>query len=422
MLLSNNFLKKRIFSGALQFAIYTAAVVALLLFGLILYLHTFSFFGQQINSNNTNIKATDKGFSTVLKENQIVNDTLIIPSFEDSFQITKAISDYWGIFQKTKIVTSKNNKKFQKVALIGSHFEHQDRKTLYLKDLFKPLVVVGNTRIEGIASLAEQGIRPGNIAGNSYYGNQLIYGRIERSSDKLPELNNSFYENIDYLLKYKKPNKNNDYLEINLKNVNSFFDTTKWLYSNSILTIQDEFIGNIIIKSDTLIRITNTSKLKDIVLIAPTVIIEDNVSGTFQVIASNRIKVGKNVVLNYPSSLILKKDKIDNEKDNMLFIDENSIVKGIVCYVTPNLVSNFSTELFCSEKSTLLGEVYCDGNFELKGSVIGSVYTHQFISNTSGTLFINHLYNASLSSNKLPDYYSGLLFENQSKSIMKWLY
>lgn len=420
--MSNNFLKKRIFSGALQFAIYTAAVVALLLFGLILYLHTFSFFGQQINSNNTNIKATDKGFSTVLKENQIVNDTLIIPSFEDSFQITKAISDYWGIFQKTKIVTSKNNKKFQKVALIGSHFEHQDRKTLYLKDLFKPLVVVGNTRIEGIASLAEQGIRPGNIAGNSYYGNQLIYGRIERSSDKLPELNNSFYENIDYLLKYKKPNKNNDYLEINLKNVNSFFDTTKWLYSNSILTIQDEFIGNIIIKSDTLIRITNTSKLKDIVLIAPTVIIEDNVSGTFQVIASNRIKVGKNVVLNYPSSLILKKDKIDNEKDNMLFIDENSIVKGIVCYVTPNLVSNFSTELFCSEKSTLLGEVYCDGNFELKGSVIGSVYTHQFISNTSGTLFINHLYNASLSSNKLPDYYSGLLFENQSKSIMKWLY
>lgn len=421
--MSNNFLKKRIFSGALQFAIYTAAVVALLLFGLILYLHTFSFFGQQINSNNTNIKATDKGFSTVLKENQIVNDTLIIPSFEDSFQITKAISDYWGIFQKTKIVTSKNNKKFQKVALIGSHFEHQNRKTLYLKDLFKPLVVVGNTRIEGTASLAEQGIRPGNIAGNSYYGNQLIYGRIERSSDKLPELNNSFYENIDYLLKYKKPNKNNDYLEINLKNVNSFFDTTKWLYSNSILTIQDEFIGNIIIKSDTLIRITNTSKLKDIVLIAPTIIIEDNVTGTFQVIASNSIKVGKNVVLNYPSSLILKKDKIDNEKDNMLFIDENSTIKGIVCYFTQNkTVSNFSTELFCSEKSTILGEIYCEGNFELKGRVVGSVYTHQFISNTAGTLFINHLYNATLTSEKLPDYYSGLLFENQSKSIMKWLY
>ncbi|WP_445456104.1 hypothetical protein [Flavobacterium sp. HNIBRBA15423] len=421
--MSNNFLKKRIFSGALQFAIYTAAVVALLLFGLILYLHTFSFFGQQINSNNTNIKATDKGFSTVLKENQIVNDTLIIPSFEDSFQITKAISDYWGIFQKTKIVTSKNNKKFQKVALIGSHFEHQDRKTLYLKDLFKPLVVVGNTRIEGTASLAEQGIRPGNIAGNSYYGNQLIYGRIERSSDKLPELNNSFYENIDYLLKYKKPNKNNDYLEMNLKNVNSFFDTTKWLYSNSILTIKDEFIGNIIIKSDTLIRITNTSKLKDIVLIAPTIIIEDNVTGTFQVIASNSIKVGKNVVLNYPSSLILKKNKIDNEKDNMLFIDENSTIKGIVCYFTQNkIVSNFSTELFCSEKSTILGEVYCEGNFELKGRVVGSVYTHQFISNTAGTLFINHLYNSTLTSEKLPDYYSGLLFENQSKSIMKWLY
>jgi len=417
-----NFVKKRVFSGALQFAIYTAAIVALLLFGLILYLYTFSFFGQQIRMNNSNIKAVDFGFSTVLKENQITNDTLLIPNYEDSFQKTKSISDYWGMFQKTKILTSKNNKKFQKAALIGSHFDHHDRKVLYLKDLFKPLVVVGNTRIEGTACLAEQGIRPGNIAGNSYYGNHLIYGKVERSSDKLPKLNSSLTENIDDLLKYAKPNTDDSYLKTDLKNINSFFENTKWIYSGSILTIQDEFIGNIIIKSDTLIRVTKSAKLKDIILVAPHVIIEDNVTGTFQVMASKSVKVGKNVVLNYPSSLVLKKNKIDDKKENMLFIDENTIIKGTVCYFTQNIISNFSTELFCSEKSIILGEVYCEGNFELKGRVIGSVYTHQFISNTSGTLFINHLYNASLSTDKLTDYYSGILFENQPKSIMKWLY
>lgn len=418
----NSFLKKRVVSGALQFAIYTATVVALLLFGLLLYLHTFSFFGQQISVSNTNIKATTNGFAFVLKENLFNSDTLLIPNYEDAFQKTKAVSNYWGIFQETKILTSKNTKKFQKAAFIGSHFESQNRKALYLKDLFKPLVVVGTTKIEGTASIAELGIRPGNIAGNSYYGDRLIYGNMDRSTDRLPQLTTSFYDNIDYFLKGYKPSSNSDYLITNSKNVNSFFENTKWLYSTSILTIQDEFIGNIIIKSDTLIRVTKTSKLKDIVLIAPTIIIEDDVIGTFQAIASSRIKVGKNVVLNYPSSLVLKKDTIDNEKDNLLFIDENTTVKGIICYLTKNEVGNFETALLCSEKSTILGDVYCEGNFELKGSVIGSVYTHQFISNTAGTLFINHLYNASLSSANLPEYYSGLLFENQPKSIMKWLY
>lgn len=420
--MKNKRYNKRIFSGALQFAIYTAAIVALLLFGLILYLYTFLFFGQQLNVNNCNIKAINNGFATVLNENRVNGDTLSITNIEDSFQETKAISDYWGIFQITKIKTLNRTNRFEKIALIGSHFDSNTRSVLYLKDLFKPLAVVGDTKIEGTTLLSSQGVKPGNIQGNSYYGDQLIYGTIQRSSDQLPSLNTTFQKNINKLLTTAIPRKDDDFLIVDSNNRNSFFEDTKWYYSQDLISIQEEFTGNIIIKSDTLIRVTKQSKLKDVVLIAPNVIIEDNVKGIFQVVASKSIKVGKNVTLDYPSSLTLKKEHKDNNYENLLFIDEYAIVRGIICCFASNLSNNFAVDLFCNKNTVLLGEIYCEGNFELKGSVIGSVYTHQFISNTSGTLFVNHLYNAFLSSEMLPDYYSGLLFENQPKSVMKWLY
>ncbi|VXB36636.1 conserved hypothetical protein [Flavobacterium sp. 9AF] len=418
----NNFLKKKLSSGALQFAIYTAGIVALLLFGLILYLHTFSFFGQQINNSNTTIKATDYGFSFILNENEIQKDTFAIPLYENTTTEIKGMNETWGLFQKTKIISKSKQKSFQKIALLGSNISPTKRKALYLKDLFKPLVVVGNTKIEGNAILPEAGIRPGNIAGNSYYGNQLLYGSMDKSAEKLPDLNPLIHENIAYLLKKGKPNSNEAYLDYTTQNKNSFFENTKWMYSNSILTVKEKFIGNIIIKSDTLITITASSYLKDVIVIAPHVIIEDDVSGNFQVIASSRIHIGKNVTLDYPSALVLKKDKIEGVKENNITIEENSTVKGLVCYFTKALVSNFTTEIICNENTTILGEVYCEGNFELKGSVIGTVFAHQFISNTAGTIFINHLYNASINSEKLPNFYSGLLIDNEPKSIMKWLY
>jgi hypothetical protein len=83
---------------------------------------------------------------------------------------------------------------------------------------------------------------------------------------------------------------------------------------------------------------------------------------------------------------------------------------------------NFTTHLICSKDSKIIGEVYCQGNFELIGSVFGTVYTNQFVSNTAGTIFVNHLYNATITSEDFPDFYSGMLFENENKSILKWLY
>jgi cytoskeletal protein CcmA (bactofilin family) len=419
----SNFLNIRLKSGALQFAIYTGAIVALLLLGLILYLHSFKILQQNTEINTDNIKATNFGFYETLKENNVTADTLIISNFTDQNQIVKSSSSFWGIFQKTIITSINRTKKFQKCALIGCNFSTKDRLSLYLENTHKPLIVVGNTRIEGNVMIPDQGVQSGYIAGNSYLGNQLIYGNIKFSAQALPKLNKSLVEELEINLTKSNTINSNYVLNDNSKNVNSFLSEVKVIYDRNSFSITQEIAGNFIIRSDDTITIMATSVLKDVVVIAPKIVIEDGVVGNFQAIASNTIQVGKNVNLSYPSALVISEKESEFSEEGKITIDAFSTIKGVVVFISNKDLSNsFGTHLKVEDKTKIIGEVYCEGNFELKGEVWGSVFSHQLVSNTAGTIFINHLYNAKIASTDFPSYYSGILFENQSKNIMKWLY
>ena len=83
----------------------------------------------------------------------------------------------------------------------------------------------------------------------------------------------------------------------------------------------------------------------------------------------------------------------------------------------------YKRQIYLGEKSELIGEIFCEGNLELKAcSVSGSIYTNYFISNEGGTIFVNHIYNSEINSQNLSEAFGGILFENQSKHVMKWLY
>ena len=418
----NSFLKIKFKSGALQFAIFTSAIIALLLLGLILYLHSYKILEQKTYLTIESIKEVNNSFVKVAQSKTTSLDTTTI--LENDFKSTKHISDFWGVFQKTKVISKVKNKEFEKIALLGGKHNKKERVSLYLKNTFKPLVVVGNTVIKGKVKLSNQGVRAGNIAGNSYYGNQLIYGSVGVSAETLPRLNADLLKYLKDLDRSGNSLVNENYFELKETNINSFFEPTKWLYENGIIDIKDGFIGNYIIKSDTLVRITKHANLKDVLILAPNVIIEDGVKGTFQVIATNNIHVGKNVKLDYPSCVLVVNKNIVIEKENRLFIDENSTVKGVVGFLNKENVlrDNFLTQVHISKSSLVYGEVYCEGNLELQGKVIGTVFSNQFVVNAAGTIFINHLLDARINSIGFSDFYGGILLNNQSKSIVKWLY
>lgn len=427
-------LKLKIKSGALQFTVFIAVLIALLLAGLVLYAYTFIYMKEQSKGAIENIQIADIGIQSLLEQKELNTDTAQIDFVKKENQIIKTHLSQWGVFQKGITVTQFRKKKFTKTAIIGSLLLADKTPTLFLQETHNALTVVGNTKITGIAYLPKQGVNSGYIAGNSYYGSQLIYGRIEKSTDNLPKMEKTFLDAINFYIKEYKINRQEDYINLNsgIKILNSFKENTKGFYSENAITLENKIIsGNIIIKSETAIKVKKTALLNDIILIAPSIEIEDETMGNFQAIASKKITLGKKCNLSYPSALLLfqdnKNDPDNNSNynsllENQIFIGEGSSLKGCVTYFQTKEKPDFKTQIVLEKDSKIKGQVYCNGNFEIKGTVSGSVYTKQFVANQAGSIFMNHVYNATIENENIPAIYGGIILEQEPKTVLKWLY
>lgn len=422
----------KINSGALQFTVFIAVLIALLLAGLILFAYTFIYMKEQSKGAVENIQLADIGIHYLLQQKEISTDTVQIDFIRKENQTIKTNLSQWGIFQKGITVTQFRKKKFIKTALIGSLINTEESPTLFLQETHNGLTVVGNTAIRGNAYLPKQGVNSGYIAGNSYYGSQLIYGSVKKSTAALPKPEKTVLDIIHYYLKEYKPTVQRDYINLDSgsKITNSFKSKTKVYYSSNPIVLENKSIsGNIIIKSEISIKIKKSSLLKDIILIAPTIEIEDETIGNFQAIASKKISMGKKCILNYPSALVLFQDNKNNPDetsivpfDNQIFIDSQSTIRGTVSYIQTKETSDFKTQVVLEKDSKIKGQVYCNGNFEIKGTVSGSVMTKQFLANQAGSIFVNHIYNGTIENENIPTIYGGILLEQNPKTVLQWLY
>lgn len=427
-------LKLKIKSGALQFTVFIAVLIALLLAGLVLYAYTFIYMKEQSKGAIENIQIADIGIQSLLEQKELNSDTAKIDFLKKENQIIKTHLSQWGVFQKGITITQYRKKRFIKTAIIGSLLTADKSPTLYLQETHNGLSVVGNTKIKGTAYLPSQGVNSGYIAGNSYYGSQLIYGKIEKSTSELPKLEKTFLDAVNFYLKEYKIEHQESYINLgsSIKITNSFKNETKGFYSENPITIENKMLsGNIIIKSEISIKIKKTALLKDLILIAPIIEIEDETIGCFQAIASRKIVVGKKCNLSYPSALMLFQDNknsitenanYSSTPDNQIFIDTGSNIRGSVIYLQTKEKSDFLTQLILEKDSKIKGQVYCNGNFDIRGTVSGSVYTKQFTANQAGSVFVNHIYNATIENENIPEIYGSIIFEQEPKTVLKWLY
>jgi len=409
----------------MQMTVFIAMVIALLLFAFVVLINTHKRFGADKDFLIEAIVNVDKGIIHALNNNLILNDSVSVNIENEDFKTLKVYRDFWGVFEKVTSSSKIKNKEVAKVALIGGKQPRFKRTALYLKENKKPLVLVGNTRIQGTAYLPKRGVKTGNISGQSYYGNQLIYGNTKQSQN-LPELVFDATQNPSKLESQLESISLDKFLDLNAnkRHENSFYKPMKFVFSgNDILLSDISLIGHIIVKSKTKIIVEATASLKDIVLTAPIIEIRNNVIGTFQAIASKEITVGENCQLNYPSALVLKeKLSSDKKEDSGIHIKQHSFVKGFIMYLGNKKVKNNKAQVVIEKSSVVNGEIYCNQNLELKGAINGSVLTSNFIANQAGSIYQNHIYNGVINSDALPEEYVGLSFLNGQKGVMKWLY
>ena len=226
------------------------------------------------------------------------------------------------------------------------------------------------------------------------------------------------------------PTDNTNYINLKQGNTytNSFTEPVKTVFSREELDLFGvKLVGNILIRSNTKIKVAASSSLKDVILIAPEIEIEPNTKGTFQAIASKQIIIGKDCELSYPSALVINAEDDLEETSNQemkkhIFINENTNIKGIVCYLQNETNNRFEPQILLKENTTLEGFLYCEQQLELLGNIDGSVYTSGFITKQFGSVYQNHIYNGTVSSTELMNEYVGFPFENLEYKVVKWLY
>ncbi|WP_420571657.1 hypothetical protein [Kordia sp.] len=417
-------------AGSLQFAIMISAIIAVLLSVFMILIHSHSMFAKKSDILIETIQQTENTLIKSLVDFSVERDTILNVIDEEKNMTSKLHSGYWGMYGKMYAEMSMKAKRFEKIALVSGWQSVEKRTALYLKETNRPLVVVGNSKIEGKAYLPKQGVRAGTISGTSFYGNKLVYGSILKSKEELPKFPAKLKEQLIFLQGKSLPVNNESYIDLkpNKTYTNSFREPTKTIFSNSELDLfRVKLVGNIVIRSNTKIKVAASSVLKDVILIAPEIEIEDNTKGVFQAIANQQIIVGKNCELNYPSALVLlAEDDVEltsnlTKKKN-IFIDEDTTIKGMVCYLQDNTTVRFEPQVLLKESTKIEGLVYCEQQLELLGSVYGSLYTSGFITKQSGSVYQNHMYNGVISSSELMDEYVGFPFENLNYKVVKWLY
>lgn len=409
----------KIKAGAIQYVLVLSVIIIILLFAFIslVFLQKKTFLKSNLYKET--IHASYLSFDYLSKQ-EIPYDTETKLTFtEHTYEDTRILKKRWGVFDLAIVNAELKNEKTQKIALLGNVNEH--RKALYLQENNQPLKLVGNTKITGDVSLPKRGVSTGNIAGTSYYGNKLVYGEVATNANQLPAIQNLNHLKdlssgvIPYDVTYFN-------LEEDLQLNQSFADETLLFETTRDLTLRNITLqGNIILISSTKIEIDASAKLENIIVIAPEIVVKESAKISCQLVASKSILVKENARMLYPSALILMEDNTSKKENSTIEIANNTDIRGAVLYHSEKKEVNYEAQVFVHEKSTITGEVYCNKNLELNGSVYGFVYAGGFITKQFGGVFVNHIYNGIINSEAISENYCGLFIDQNNVKVAKWL-
>jgi hypothetical protein len=333
----------------------------------------------------------------------------------------------WGAFTVAVSRAHAGKEQKENVALVGMELNENEKIALTLADLDRPLRVCGNTRLKGDCFLPAAGIERAYIEGKSFTGTELVEGKIEHSNRTLPPYNDSLIKEISSLFSFI-PAENDSIASVGMLHSgdsisNSFFNRTLYIYSADALSINSSITGNVCIISKKQITIGKNSSLENVLLLAPAIEIEDEVTGTFQAFARDSLKAGKEVRLNYPSVLALISDK-NSPDHSTLSIGEKTAVSGqlFACSIFSDL--NRHVLIQTAKESLVYGSVYCSDLVDHKGTVIGSLSCSKFLLQTNSAEYENHLLDAVIDRTSLSDEFVAplLLLNNKAgKGVAEWL-
>lgn len=302
----------------------------------------------------------------------------------------------WGMLNSTVVKTFNKGKTIHREALTMQQTDAAF-PCLYMPDSKRKIALAGETRLEGKVYASERSLMRANIRNKPLKSEKLVYGKLYKSERHLPPLNKTVRDfAVRDLLKGSATIET-----LPEDSAFSFGNKTTVFKSARPIEVSSRLKGNIVIQSFDQIFIRSNAKLEYVILLAPKVVFEKGFKGKVQVIASEQILCEEEVQLDYPSSLMLYEEKPGGDQSKIVLM-KNARVLGGVLLVSKAL--DFRNPILLEAmEATIGGLVYNQGDTEIRGEIIGSLYTNKLIAHVSGGVFGGHLIDAVISTKQLPE-------------------
>ena len=412
-----NNINKKIKAGTLIPSLYIIILITITASIFILFYH---YQRQLVDFKTQNQILNDQILSIFnINLNNDVNDYCEekIKFENNSFNI-KINKKLWGFFEIHHISGQFKHQVQEKIALVGHTYTPKIDYALFLENNIYSLTLSGYANISGRCAIPGGYFNKGTVKGKRLVTDKPINGIIEKS-DKLPSIKNS-------IINFCKEIITRNYYADSVFNIdkplqgtyfNSFSSPTITLYSDNSININAlNLDGNFIIKSDTLVVISSNTKLENTIITAPVIIVEENVSGTMQLIARDSVIVKRNSHLQFPSMVSLFNDSF---RKSFIIVEDNVKIEGGIALFAKN-----KSSIIVYENAVTEGLIFSKNYLELYGNTKGYVYASQLLLKTKMSEYENYLYNATIDPYAINKYYVGpVLFVNKSnKELITWLY
>lgn len=418
-------LKRKLQAGALFYATGISIVIAMLVMSVILCFDLNARLVMKDKIKFTVLSNAESGVIAALQfpESGIYNIDLFNTG-RDS--VTLSVIP-WGLFDICESNAHTGNEHFKRYALLGNRISSESDYALWLADMDRPLFLCGATQINGKSYLPKSGVERAYIEGSSYVGSQLIYGPQLPSSrymiapneyckSRLEQLKNGIRSETDSILSIDVVMKGDTIR-------NSFDKATVNIQADLFCNLHDMTLqDNICIVAKKRIQVESCN-LRNVILIAPEIIIGRGTYEGLQCFATDSIHLDSAVQLQYPSALVLLPENSKNT-DPCIVIEADSKIGGDIIAYNATPAYNEQTGIILDNNSQVYGRIYCSDWIDLKGHVCGSVACGRFTLNTNSARYNNHLLNATIDNSSFSRDYASTVFFNSTatkRGIAKWL-
>ncbi|WP_460687934.1 hypothetical protein [Niabella aquatica] len=361
----------------------------------------------------------------------LADNKLYVDPFQDSFLLFEnsldsgyIIREIWGIFPSASLKVTCKGRTQTTAFMYGASRHHYESATLYLTDHDRPLSLTGDTYIEGNVFLPKSGVRSGFFDQKGFSGKKLIEGNTDTSQKKLPVLAAALTNQLRRLAQFITETEKGVSLSQDI--TQSFFSDAQYIRANKWGKLSNKSLaGRIIVISDSIIEVDESSRLKDVLLIAPFIHFKEGFTGSVQAFALDSITIETGCHLTYPSAIVgIGRQDVLGNTGATVTMHSGCLVEGIIMSLIGEATSNIRPVIKINKMANINGLVYNEGYTYLNGKIAGAIFSDFFFEQRGPISMENILIDATIVKSKWlanANYFS--VFDNASvQRIIKWLY